>query len=401
MASLNEERSLIISKKLETKDSGRFIIERKDLRCYKLAVFMFFVGFRSFMFSQVNQEYLNYRFSTSPDLPETVQEILAHDEMSMYGCNDESANTTNLTSIKNDIETEVSSQASLFSTQLALFRQLPPIFTSIVLCAYSEHSGRKFCWSLYIIGCILSDTIYMLVEIFSASLQWLNLANFLFGVSGSQYMVFGCTFAYIIEIQTQHRASFKMLITECAYVLSATINGLIVGDLVENLGFIATFGFLVTLSATMGLYLFFVIEEDKRHNASTFSVSDCFRKTWNAAMVVFYKRYPRSDQAQMIILFFYILLVASMTFGFPDLIVAYLESPPFCLGPVDIGYFNSIKSIATVLAPPLMWWILHKYINPCSFAIILTCITIAGTTFFAFCKTLTELYIGEFSLVNT
>ncbi|ELU07945.1 hypothetical protein CAPTEDRAFT_205165 [Capitella teleta] len=291
------------------------------------------------------------------------------------------------------LQTNIASEASLFSTRLALFRVLPPVMLTMVMVSYSDAVGRKAFLVLPCIGSAIKCSIYLVVEVYSASLEWLYLANLIDGICGQRLVVSGCVYAYLHDIVTVEERSFRFLFTQACFYFGGLVNGTFDGAVVD------TYGYKVALGLGLGFYIFLVVyilgalPESLKVKDESISFKKCALKTKNAFMVVFKSRDPQSKRSQLIVVFLFVVIISCITIGNADIITVYGEGPPFCLSPTYLGYLFVIASAASVVLPNLVWKLVRKIFNDSMYCIIVCLIGTIGYVLFGLCNTSTELFI--------
>lgn len=366
----------------------------KGWRTYSIDVTMFLLGLQVFTFIQINQEYLYYRFSNSPELPDAVREILNSDSGGdVEGC----GSGGNMSSVANDLVAQVSSESSLFSTRLSLCRQIPTIIATMILCSYTDCVGRKVGILLPFVGGFCIALVYFLVEAYQASLNWLYLGNLLYGLAGGHILATGCLYAYISDVIPHDSQPFRFILAQSVYFSGSAVSGFLVGFLVDTYGFLTALGVHGVLYCIIILYVIFLLKEPLQELSSSLSIIKCFTNSWDALKIVFRPRKKKSEQYCLILSFFFVLMISITCLGNTDVLTVYAQGPPFCLSSTMIGYLVFVFAIGTVFLPPIGAAILKGCIKPSAFAAILTTIGLIGYICFALCVDSTQLFIGECS----
>uniref|UniRef100_X2B9C9 Uncharacterized protein n=1 Tax=Capitella teleta TaxID=283909 RepID=X2B9C9_CAPTE len=117
------------------------------------------------------------------------------------------------------METEISTEAAYLSTKITLFREIPPVFLTLIYCSYTDTVGRKFGIIVPAIGGLLNSVTYLLVEYYQASLDWLYLGNFFEGISGGHLTLVGSGFAYVYDTIKPGTVSFRFTLYQSVFFL--------------------------------------------------------------------------------------------------------------------------------------------------------------------------------------
>ncbi|ELU05221.1 hypothetical protein CAPTEDRAFT_135212, partial [Capitella teleta] len=102
---------------------------------------------------------------------------------------------------------------------MALFRCIPPIFTSILICGSTDSFGRRFGLCLPIIGGILRALCYLTVEVAGLQLEWLFLGELIDGLFGEHLTFFACSTAYISDVASKESLVLRVIICSTMYII--------------------------------------------------------------------------------------------------------------------------------------------------------------------------------------
>ncbi|ELT95671.1 hypothetical protein CAPTEDRAFT_197347 [Capitella teleta] len=352
---------------------------------------LFFVGIGFFSFIPLNQEYLYMRY-----LGEIILEASEGNTSIDHG-NLWDFNSEQVVEPIDAIQDDASAEAAAFSTQTALFRCIPPIFTTLFICKSTDSFGRKFGIYLPIFGGIIRSFCYLAVHLGNLSLYWLFLGEFLDGVLGENATVLGCCFAFIYDGANRESLAVRFVICNAILSSGSGLGNLIVGQLVY---FSFTWGILFIMVCYLCalLYVSILLPESLPMSATKEFEWSLFARNYIQIYEVFTKpRTPPSNRTALKLLIVGILLGNVALRVYFDLETVYMQGSPFNLDPTQIGNVFAVVAVALAFVPPLWTRVLKCCLSDTVVAIVVIVGAVAGYVIQAFCTDLTQLVAGDYS----
>jgi hypothetical protein len=174
------------------------------------------------------------------------------------------------------------------------------------------------------------------------------------------------------------------------------VTSLIIGFLIDGLGFLAAFIFLTICYVVVLFYVIVLLPESlSEANKKSFSLSSVAKSLVSSFKVLFHKRENDNDLLAIQLIFISMPIVAVVATGSISLLTVYAVAPPFCFDAVSVGSLTAITSSMVVFVGPLevkAW----SYFFSDEFAICM-CLLVALFAYIltGLANTSTALYVGK------
>ena len=279
----------------------------------------------------------------------------------------ETACQANVTSRPVDwLQDAIHADSSNWLCYLNLARNIPALFTTLLICSFTDVSGRKFGLILPCLGAVMKGLVYLIVIYGKAPIIYLFIGNILEGLGGSHMTLHSSAFAYLSEVllNDRHR-SFRFTIVQAVICLATAIGNLVMGHIIRTWGYAVSFLFVTVLFLATTLHVIFLLPESKpaasQRDERDFSVSHTLRN----AVTVFHV-YSREDRNPTTNLKLRLLLLvftfdSLIVLGRNDVDVLYMMGMPFCWPSVVIGYYQALRyvlqaAVGLVCFPVMQLW---------------------------------------------
>lgn len=234
--------------------------------------------------------------------------------------------------------------------------------TNMLLSSSTDRYGRKFLFTVSILGAILKVVLVGLVMVWSLPLEFIMAACAINGLTGSAFSFFSSSFMYFADITvTERDMMMAVTITESTILLVSLTGSLVSGIVVDTIGFMIPTFICIGLSILAVILTILVLPETlpKEKRLQNLKPLTIFTRT-----VAFYTSNEFKGQRMayifLILAFFFIQLVVNNRSAIETI---YLLGMPFCWEPHQIGYFSSVKFAAQGLGGVLLLKLTQTFVS--------------------------------------
>ena len=233
---------------------------------------------------------------------------------------------------------DIDSQASLWILYINVATMVPGLFSLILLGSYSDRGGRKVAIIAPQVGAIVRCVSFFAVIYFDLSLYVIVVAAFIEGLSGGISMSFAASYAYIADV-TSHNRSLRMTILESCFGIGTVISQIVLGYLINSLGYYYPFLILTALLLLSLVVTACLLPETVTRDPDVrFWTLHHFSKA--------YHLYTRDNGTgrrwKLLLCLAIVFCTCAVTLGRTDVLIIYLLDAPFCWSSVLIGYFGAV-----------------------------------------------------------
>ncbi|XP_030848612.1 proton-coupled folate transporter-like [Strongylocentrotus purpuratus] len=340
----------------------------------------------------IRVEYLNKRLSEEANFtqPSTNTSVVC---------------SLNTSSEEYDRYLEVQTQTSYWTLYLAVAQSIPALFSANFLGALSDARGRRIAMLFPIVGFGIYSIVYALVAQFHWSLYFLFAGAIPLGLCGDFLTLVACSFAYVADTTTSKQRTYRMVILECLTTLGAGAGQVLVGFMIEAIGYPPVYYAILCIMVLCALYVYLLPESHPSVTGkvpgeqpadivpsprSDFNMAKFFR-----SLADLFRPDPKGRCWKMIsynyILFQSILMIVS----FLSTNVLFAEGEPFCWSAALIGIFNGLTFIFAGLGLVVGGYVLRLFFSDhCTMQISMLSF-VACLVMTAYSKTNVVLFCGE------
>jgi len=350
-------------------------------------VIFFYVSFNASV--PVMQQYVFARYSKEYG----VARLLAINKLKNFG--GEGANVTANGTCggivdQNDpifiAQQQAQAASSALMVGLALCCVLPALISTVLLGPFSDKAGRKVALIPALIGEVIRMAGNALVVYYELPLWVMLLAFFIDGVLGSAGGVMMACFSYLADITTSKQRTMRLLILEMCMALGVIASQVAIGHMVENLGFFWPMFTITVINVINLIYAIFLLPETiERDQQARLFTMEHIKNSLHLYVVNDWKE--RRWKLQLCLLTFTIFTMVEN--GTQEVTTLYLMNSPLCVGPVFIGYFNSIRYACQNVGSILLIKTMYRYLGDVGLVICGAVSGIAYMTFLSQSVTLT------------
>ena len=207
---------------------------------------------------------ISFIFFTLPSSMVSSQYILSTYRYELgvnFTMNHSLCNQTDSDDPMRQLEAEAQSKAAYFSLWLDLIQGIPSAIIGLFLGNYSDKAGRKFAIVPPCIGLIFKCLSFVLVIWLKANIFFLFIGAFLDGLCGSfTTLLCGCL-AYVSDITTIEKRTFRITVVEMCMILPSAISAIATGYLIRASGYLPPFIIMLIGVALCTVYAILFIPE--------------------------------------------------------------------------------------------------------------------------------------------
>lgn len=389
---------------------------------------LFMASFCLSAFSQVGQGYVLYRmradyFGSFGPGSENASWSISNDQKVSVGQGATLHNASGLNSLGNShIKTEstndavskedgaileavladISAQAALFTTNMALLKGIPPCFLAFIYCSSTESLGRKFGIMLPLIGGVIRSMTYLSVELFKLKLEWLFVGEFIYGLSGDFTTLRGSCQAMLTESLSKESIVFRFILANSIIFISNGISSSVIGVVISDLGYAYAALILLISCALALIYTIFILSESlAKENRKSLCLKQIIYHCLSSFRILWRSRKKEGDRTSLILLYIGYAFVTICSLGIVDLEIIYVQGPPFLLNPTQVGTLLTCCAISLTVIPPVLNKVLRIFISD---SLILVFVTVGYSGLLCiqgFCKTALQVSIGNYMPTNS
>ena len=229
-----------------------------------------------------------------------------------------------------------------YSSYLLLVAQL--VYTSLAVPAtfisgpLADIKGRKLIILIAIFASVLSTLCFCFIEIFDLPPYYIVLASAMDGMFGSHTVVQIGVAAMSIDRSSDAKRTLRMGALEGALLLGNVSAHLLSGYIIDSLGFLGSFMFLVFVWSLALVYARFIPESYKTEEDLVFTVSGIKSFCYKALTPFRLFKTNRNRFRFVVILVAYIFVTEDIV-SIRSVFSLYVLAPPLCWGPKDQGYY--------------------------------------------------------------
>ena len=254
--------------------------------------------------------------------------------------------------------------SSEWNMYMSLVDYLPATIMILVYGSYSDRIGRRLALITPVIGSICTILVQMAIVFFDLPV-WCFLfcvVEYFFG--GFYLIITGC-FAYLADTVPEEKRASRMAILDAIILATAAVGSVLVGYLIDLLGYFIPYAFcLVGKLATLVYTLFFIPETVRKPPGGSVRLSQVFQKIKSGIKICLVDNGKGRRVSINLLLLTYLIAEVMST---SSVMTLFEMNTPLCWNSVLIGYFGAasdvIKGIAMVVAAfVLKRWFSEKWL---------------------------------------
>ena len=208
--------------------------------------FLFMMGM--ILANTTTQQYVNY--SVAERMSGDILEESAEKSTSLCAAGSETTSTSDIQEIA----------ARILST-FSFLNILPMLIAAVLMGSYSDKQGRKVALILPVIGGLLRGIVAFVVCYWKLQVRFLYAGGLAEGFCGGTAVFTTALFAYIADVSTTDKRSWRMLVISIAQAMGISLAEISTGYMITYIGFIAPFTLILVVYSLCLLYILCFIQE--------------------------------------------------------------------------------------------------------------------------------------------
>ena len=215
----------------------------------------------------LTQQYIHERMSIKYNITNATSENLTEREACLLRGQNGSSVSSN--------EAAFQEELAMWNNGMLIAAMLPTLFVVFIIGTISDHRGRRLAIVPQIVVQVIACAISTIVMKLNLNLGILVLTSLLQSFTGASAVVFMACFAYIADINPPEKRLFRIVLIEVGQGLGALVGGLLIGWMIDSLGYWIPSIVLTLLMGVLAVYVIFFIPETvlKDPSAPAFKLS--------------------------------------------------------------------------------------------------------------------------------
>ena len=294
------------------------------------------------------------------------------------------------------IENQVQSEAAKWVLYLNLSRNLPAIFATIIIVPCTDRIGRKPGIALPALGAAVYTLMYVLVSYLKLPLEFLFLGAILEGLTGSYNAVSGSCYAYVADVIHGEKRTWRFTVISMLLNASSGVFNILLGFLVESLGFQSTFLTILGLLLLDVVYITAIVPESRRRK-NNISINNIMKSIKNCLKIYRQKREDPTARGQLILLIPALAICSISFLGRLEVDTLYVIGPPLSFDATLVGIFVGVRALSTSMGGLILTRVRQPFMGDAAIGLVSVVSAIASNVCFALAKTETFVWICESS----
>ncbi|XP_065071361.1 proton-coupled folate transporter-like [Rhopilema esculentum] len=291
----------------------------------ELPFFMYVFGMMLHM--PLLQQYAYMRFSQEENFP-------YHYSAAHSTCGNHQLNKT-----MKALQEKVQAKSAGFQIGQSLCNTIPSLVVCLYLGVWSDKVGRKPVVILGTLGSLLEALVVLSTMIFDLPILVVYIGSFLNGMGGYFTGLIVAVMAYIADTTQPEKRALRLGVMEAVVFIGATASSFIGGHFISKYGFKTPYILVVVCQGVSCLFAIFALSESNKNK--TVTTAGCFTMAFLKYPFQVWQTLskPRPGKWKIVVLIPATLFVNMLSIGISSLITLYLMNAPFCLSPIEVGYF--------------------------------------------------------------
>lgn len=238
----------------------------------------------------------------------------------------------------------VQSVVAEYSVYAAICMGFPCLISNILLGSMSDRYGRKQLLIIPTLGLLVAQIIVVLFMYVSIDLYYFLLPSIILAGFGDIYAVFQISLSYMSDItEASKRRTVGIALLELSAGMGVLLGQIIAGYLIQSVGYTLTV-LLSCIVKSANLINIFLLPSSIQTTKTQWSCKVVIRSLKESFQFYYSKEFSGSRWKYNLCLVIFI--IGNMTvIGRDGVETLYIISPPFCLTPVLVGWFNATKAV--------------------------------------------------------
>jgi MFS family permease len=239
----------------------------------------------------------------------------------------------------------IQSEVATYLIYIAICVGIPCIFANLFFGSISDRFETKRMLLIPAIGTLASQLLMLIFMYFNVKLYYFLIPQSIGGFVGETFALIQFTLSYASKLtRNGQQRTVAMGVMEIFIGMGILLGGIIAGYIIQSAGYLWSVA-ISSLIILCNLILIFQLPEIiKKKTKTPWRFLDLLKSFQKSMQFYYSKSYSGLRWKYNIGLA--ILIVGWMTvIGRNNTEVLYIISPPFCLNPVDVGWFHAARGI--------------------------------------------------------
>ncbi|ELU12922.1 hypothetical protein CAPTEDRAFT_198722 [Capitella teleta] len=253
--------------------------------------------------------------------------------------------SANVSSSSIQLEVTLQEDSAALLSVLNIVRNAPALFATLILCSYTDVIGRR--WGIFLpcIGGALKTICFLIVAYVGMDASpLLYIGETLEGFGGSIMTAQNIAAAYVSDIITEDKRTFRFTIIQSLHYLGTAIGNVIIGYAISGFGYCGSFGFILALYLACAFWVYFMLPESLQDRSDRpFSVLAVLQDAIFVFRIYVSRNRPTSKKIILVAMLVAVLMDNIIILGRTDVDTLFFLAVPFCWTSIIIGYFQLLK----------------------------------------------------------
>lgn len=241
------------------------------------------------------------------------------------------------------LDTVVQEESSALLSVLNLVRNVPALFTTLIICSYTDIVGRRWGILFPCLGGALKCSCFLVVSYLGVQSSGLLYAGEIIeGIGGSIMTAQNVAVAYISDICTVEKRSFRFTMIQILHFLGTALGNFIIGYMIQGTGYSISYWYTLVLYLGAALWVLLMLPESAEVTDTPFSISETLVGAVKVFKIYASKHRSTAKKAILFLMLIAVVMDEIILLGRTDVDTLYMLAIPFCWSSVYIGYYQVI-----------------------------------------------------------
>lgn len=247
----------------------------------------------------------------------------------------------------------VQSVVAEYSVYAAISMGFPCLISNILIGSMSDRYGRKRLLIIPTLGLLVAQIIVVVFMYVSVDLYFFLLPSIILAGFGDIFAVFQISMSYMSDItEASKRRTVGIALLELSGGMGVLLGQIIAGYLIQYVGYTVTV-LLSCIVKSANLINIVLLPSSVPTTITQWSCKVVIRSLKESFQFYYSEKFSGSRWKYNLCLVIFI--IGNMTvIGRDGVETLYIISPPFCLTPVLVGWFNATKAVMQLTLPMIL-----------------------------------------------
>lgn len=247
---------------------------------------------------------------------------------------------------------EIQAATARLNVYISLAATLPSVFTSILLGANCDRTGRKLLILLPFLGKIMRYIIFLFVVIYDLSNTWIIIAVTFDGFFGTAALTILSSFAYVSDCTDKKNRTKGVIVADVCIACNRFLPLLTMGLYLEKPRYLESTSIVLAVTIAAFFFTLFLQPEsivEHQHLNPLQQLKKIDVKLTKDIFKVFLRKRSKGKQRNLLLLIGAHLCVIVMICGHLSMYYIYLYGAPFCMDSFGVSLNTTAQSVLTII----------------------------------------------------